>query len=309
MNEFKDGVRFLLRVLTRNPFVREVLLALAQSKLLPKFLWRRLPVETTFLVSLPNGNSFKYSAIADDAIARAIFWCGWDGWEPETMQVFYKLAQKSKLFLDIGANTGLFTLVTLAANPQAKVMAFEPVPQVYKRLLSHIEINGWSDRCQTKNLAVSNTVGETKLHIPFEDVPLSASLNPEGFRGYEGYLIDINVTRIDTICSPNEPIDLIKIDAEGFDDKVLEGMLQVLSNSAPNIIVECNYDGPCIAVETILKKFGYRFFHLRPEGPVAMNKIVPDENKLYRNYLCTVRDDWEEVKCLQPQAKTISSRR
>jgi hypothetical protein len=64
--------------------------------------------------------------------------------------------------------------------------------------------------------------------------------------------------------------------------------------------VECNYDGPFIAVETILNKFGYRFFHLRPEGPVAMNKIVPDENKLYRNYLCTVRDDWEEIKCLQP---------
>jgi FkbM family methyltransferase len=299
MNEFKDRIRFLLRVLTQNLFAREVLLAMAQSNLLPKAIWRRLPVETTFFVSLPNGNSFKYSAIADDAIARAIFWRGWDGWEPETMRIFYKLAQKSKLFLDIGANTGLFTLVTLAANPQAKVMSFEPVPHVYKRLLSHIEMNGWLDRCDVKNLAVSNTVGETKLHIPFEDVPLSASLNPQGFRGYEGYLIDIDVTTIDTICSQNEPIDLIKIDAEGFDDKVLLGMYRILSNSAPTIIVECNYDGPFLAVETILSQFGYRFFHLRPEGPILMNKIVPDEKKLYRNFLCTVHEDWEELKSQQ----------
>lgn len=300
MNKFKDRIRFLLRVLTRNPFARAVLLALSQSKLLPKSIWRRLPVETTFLVALPNGNSFKYSAIANDAIARAIFWCGWDGWEPETMHIFYKLAQKSNFILDIGANTGLFTLLALATNPQAKVMAFEPVTHVYQRLLYHLEINGWSDRCEAKNLAVSNSIGKTKLHIPFEDVPLSASLNLQGFRGYEGYLVDIDVTTIDAVYSQKQPIELIKIDAEGFEDKVIQGMEQVLSYSTPNLIIECNSDGPFKAVETILSKFGYRFFHLRPEGPVAMHQIFPDKNNLYRNYFCTVRDDWEQVKCLQP---------
>lgn len=299
MNKFKQGVRFLLRVLTRNSFARSVLLAMSQSKLLPKLIWRRLPIETTFLVSLPNGNSFKYSAIADDAIGRVLFWGGLDAWEPETIHVFYKLAQKSNRVLDIGANTGLFTLLALAANSQAKVISFEPVPNVYQRLVSHINLNGWSDRCQAKNQAVSNQVGETKLHIPFEDVPLSASLNPQGFRGYKGYLIDIPVTTIDAVCSHNQPIDLIKIDVEGFEDKVLQGMEQVLLHSTPTLIIECNSDGPFLAVETLLKKLGYRFFHLRLEGPVAMNRIVPDEKKLYRNFLCTVHEDWKELRSQQ----------
>lgn len=295
MTQLKEVVRSLLRRVGENTYARTLLLSLARSGLLPKSIWQRLPVERTFLVPLQGKQSFKYSTIANDRIGRGLFWQGVDAWEPETIPVFYKLAQKSNLFLDIGANTGLFTLLALAANTNSKVISFEPVPHVYERLVANVKMNGWSERCQPHNQAVLNTVGETRLHVPFGDVPLSASLHPQGFRGYKGVLIDIPVTTIDAVCSKNKHIDLIKIDVEGLEDKVLEGMQQILSDSAPTIIIECNPDSPFLAVESVLAKFGYHFFHLRAEGAVAINKIVPDEKGLYRNFLCTVHDNWEEL--------------
>jgi len=281
MTQFKNFVRAILRALAQTNFTNLTLLALAKANFLPQWIWRRLPVEKTFLVLLPNRQSFRYSAIANDGIGRVLFWRGLNAWEPETISIFYNLAQRSNLVLDIGANTGIFTLLACAANNNAKVISFEPVPSIYERLVSHAKMNEWEDRCQVRNEAVSNIIGAAKFHVPFGDVPKSASLEPQGFRGNKGILIDVPVTTIDAIISENEQVDLIKIDVEGFEDKVLEGMQRVLANSAPNIIVECNPDGPFLAVETILTRFGYRFFHMCGEKLVAVDKIIPDEKEIY----------------------------
>jgi len=295
MIKLKDWMRSLLNIVNQNSFTRNCLLQMAKFGLLPKFIWKRLPVERMFLVSLSKEQNFKYAATANDYVGNYLFWRGVESYETETIRVFQKLAQRSNLILDIGANTGLFTLVALAANLNSKVISFEPVLNTYERLVTQVKINGWENRCHTYNQAVSNIVGETKLHVPLgECLALSASLNPDGFRGYEGFLIDIPVTTIDTLCS-NEHIDLVKIDVEGFEDKVLEGMQQVLSNSAPDLIIECNCDGPFLNIENLLAKFGYQFFHLRAAGPVAVDKIVPDEKQLYRNFLCSVRHDWSRL--------------
>jgi FkbM family methyltransferase len=207
------------------------------------------------------------------------------------MQIFYKLAQRANLVLDIGANTGVFTLLACVANPNCRVIAFEPVPRVFYRLQENIKINKWDTQCEIRREGVSDTSGYTHIHVPDGDLPTSASLHRQGFRGYGGTLIKVPVTTIDDICLAGMRIDLVKIDVEGFEDKVLKGMQRNLLASTPTIIVECNPDGPFQTVEAMLKMFGYRFFHLRVEGPIAVDKITPDKSGKYRNVLCTVHDD------------------
>jgi hypothetical protein len=108
----------------------------------------------------------------------------------------------------------------------------------------------------------------------------------QGFRGANGELIAVPVTTVDAACLEHGRVDLVKIDAEGFEDKVLEGMLRVLTTHQSMVIVECLPDGPYKAVQDILARFGYRFFHLRESGPVPMADIVPDMTERYGNYLC-----------------------
>jgi FkbM family methyltransferase len=265
------------------------LLGFAKLNLLPQLIWKRLPVEKEFHVSLPDGKTFIYSSVANDAIGRALYWGGLQAFEPETTQIFYKLAQNSNLIIDVGANTGVFSLLACAANQNCCVVSFEPVPRIFDRLAHNIKLNGWENRCQVRSEAVSNITGCTKLHVPYGILPTSASLNIQGFRGLSGYLLDVPVVTLDKLCLENGKVDLVKIDVEGFEDKVLEGMQRILARFAPTIIIECHLDGPILAVESILKQVGYHLFHLCSKGPVAVKKITPDAKEKYRNYICTIQ--------------------
>ncbi len=132
-------------------------------------------------------------------------------------------------------------------------------------------------------MAVSNFIGEAQFHVPFGDLPTSASLNPSGFRGFNGALIRVPVTTVDAIVGARE-VDLAKIDVEGFEDRVLEGMQTVLTKSHPTLLVECVPDGPHRRVEEILKDFGYYIYALRREGPARVERVAP-ERMYYENFM------------------------
>jgi len=283
----KKPVRAFLQLISKSATMRASLLRLSQNNLLPPKVWKRLPVELTFKVSVLGNGSFKYSSSLNDGIGRALYWRGLDEWEAETIQVFIKLVGASNTVLDIGANTGAFTLIACAVNKDARVIAFEPVPRINARLLNNVMVNSWQDRCMVRNEACSNTVGRTTFHVPFGDVPTSASLSVTGFRGYQGNVIEVPVTTVDEVCKNVERVDLVKIDVEGVEDKVLEGMQKTLAKFKPQLVIECNPDGPYREVDRILNGYHYRFYHLLPEGPVELPHISPDLRGIYRNYWCS----------------------
>lgn len=285
----------VLHGVTNNPVIRLALKKMISTGCVTDATYRRLPVEEAFPVRMPNGGSFIYSSVREDPIGRYLFW---ESWEAESTAVFQELAKRAKLVLDIGANTGLYTLLTCAANPDANVIAFEPVPRTHSRLVNNVMINGWMARCQIRPEAVSNATGSVKFHVPNTALPSCACLDPNGFKGYDGSLIDVNVTTVDAAIGKNARVDLVKIDVEGFEDKVLEGMQRVMATSAPAIVVECIPDGPFGAVESIVKDFGYRIFHLQKERPAVVDRIVPDVDGLYRNFLCVPCDDWRDYRTI-----------
>jgi FkbM family methyltransferase len=240
-------------------------------------------VEVVFPVKLPDGRSFFYSATPNDVIARALYWRGLKDWESETIPVFYKMAQSAQIVLDIGANTGFYTLLACTANPNARVIAFEPVPRVYEKLMEHIRINHFDDRCEAHRMAVSNFVGTAQMHIPFGDLPTSASLNTDGFRGFSGTLVEVPVTTVDAVMG-DKPVDLAKIDVEGFEPQVLEGMQMTLRRFRPALFIECLPDGPYREVEEILKNLGYQIYLLSHNGPIQVEQVVP-RRMYHENFL------------------------
>jgi FkbM family methyltransferase len=274
------------RHVTANASVRSMLRTAAHAGLLPGSVWKRLPVETTFTVDVTRSGRFRYSSLPADAIGRALFWRGASAWEAETVKVFLRLVEDAALYVDVGANTGAYVLIACAVNPRVRVMAFEPVPFIFDRLCNNVVLNGWPDRCWMRKEAVADVVGTTTFHVPSGGLPTSASLDPRGFRQTPGTLISVPVTTLDMVRAGTDKVDLIKIDVEGFEDKVLDGMPRVLEDDRPTIIVECNPDGPYRAVEATLARSGYRFFHVRDRGLVEMNRIVPDATERYRNYVC-----------------------
>lgn len=291
MSAFKGLIRAFLRSLTSCSVVRDSLRPLAQAGLLPEAVWKRLPVEVVFKASFSGECSFLYSSTVDHGIGRSLFWRGLKSFQPETSQVFARLAKTSDVVLIVGANTGLYALLACAINPTCKVVCFEPVPGTYEKLVENMVMNGWQERCDLRREAVSNESGLTKLHVPSYNYPGAASLNPDGFRGYKGTVIEVPVTTADAVCSRLSRVDLVLIDVEGFEDRVLEGMRETIDRFKPAIILECLPDGPFRAVDSRLRSLGYQFLHLREEGPVLVSEIVPDSSERYLNYLCTLKRD------------------
>lgn len=283
-------LRGIQRGLSRCPRLLGACRPLGRAGLLPVGIWTRIAIEFPFDVRMPRGARFRYRSAFGDQIGRALFWRGLEGYEPETMRVLLRLARSSRLFLDIGANTGVHSLAVCAANRECRAYAFEPVPSVFARLKTNLEANGLEGRCTAVMAAVAERSGTTLLHVPRTAVPTSASLNPDGFRGCKGEVIRTNATTVDEILPAEAAVDLAKVDVEGFEDRVLLGMQRQLEQFRPDLIVECNADGPRDDVERILRRFGYRFFQLLPRGAVERRRLEPDRRERWRNYLCTGRE-------------------
>jgi len=253
-----------------------------------------------FSVFMPDGKSFRYCSRADDGLGRWLFWKGLD-YEAETLSIFYQIAARSELVIDVGSHTGIYTLLACCSHAQSQVIAFEPVPGNFARLDKNVRVNGWSGRCHLYQSAVSSEQSTVTLFIPKNaTLALDASIESTDL---DRQKISVPVTTIDHICA-GQRVDLVKIDVEGSEAKVLEGMQTVLSNSKPIIVIECLPSGPVKKIQTILAEHGYSFFHLKPEGPVSVDHIAGDYT--FRNCLCFpnrsrgILSDWlDHVACIQ----------
>lgn len=126
-----------------------------------------------------------------------------------------KFLPQNAVVLDIGANEGDFAAICKKACTSVKLVVIEPQKELEEKLL---KILGPNDLCIWK--AVSNFVGVSAFNrksIGDRKASLSSTKNP--------HEMNVEVTSVDQICEEYNPrrINLLKIDTEGNDFKVLLG--------------------------------------------------------------------------------------
>jgi FkbM family methyltransferase len=148
--------------------------------------------------------------------------------------------------VDIGAHVGTWTL-RLALFCK-RVVAFEPHLLAYKTLLKNLEINRINN-VVAENLAVWNKSKGIKLSLykyPSHSSPLEK--HPmESQTGEKLNEVDVQAISLDDYLKKNDyQIDLIKIDVEGGEVRVVEGAVNTINKFRPNMCIEThskeNYD-------------------------------------------------------------------
>lgn len=176
-------------------------------------------------------------------------------YESETTRIILDQLKPGGVFVDVGANHGFFTIIAgLRVGSSGSVYAFEPNPAVLRQLERHVEENGLQGSVHSLGIALSNEDGGTlKLFLsqdsynsglssilPLEDKVQGGQLNLSRFvqaprRSFDAWAAGADLRRI----------DLMKIDVEGAEELVLDGMVRTLKDNPPGaIIIETTANGP-----------------------------------------------------------------
>jgi len=129
-----------------------------------------------------------------------------------------------KCVCDVGAHIGLFTLRISKQASNSKIIAIEPNPINFKFLVKNISINGLEDRVHALNVAVGKRKERAVLYLSKVSRG-DSSMKRWHDTGTDGVLI-VDVIPLDDVLFKLEMgvCDLIKIDVEGMESEVLEGL-------------------------------------------------------------------------------------
>lgn len=145
--------------------------------------------------------------------------------------------QPDDLFVDIGANSGSYTILACAAIG-AKGYCFEPVPSTFGRLLDNLRINNLCERVDARNIGLSDREAELSF-TSSEDTANHIVADDERPSG----VVRVKVLPLDDIMDGQSP-SMLKIDVEGFETPVLAGACHTLAKPGlHSVIMELNGSG------------------------------------------------------------------
>jgi FkbM family methyltransferase len=161
-------------------------------------------------------------------------------WEIWITQLFSRVIQPGWNCIDIGANCGYYTLLMadLVGN-SGRVLAVEPNPTLASLVDRSIQVNGFKPYTEVIAKAASNRVGETtQLCVPDELLGNATIYHPTAsdVQNLPSHYFSITTTTVDELAKSLSHVDFIKIDTEGAEWLIWQGMQETLSKN-PNLII------------------------------------------------------------------------
>lgn len=199
--------------------------------------------------------------------------------EPETARAFAALVTPGATVLDIGANIGQYTLMAaVRVGPAGRVHAFEPTPPVAASLARNVALNRFT-WVAVNALAVSDTSGMTRLSLH----PKAPDINSIVGQRAPGPSIEVPTITLDEYVATRDipRVDLIKLDVEGAEPRVLRGGRALLTRpDGPLLFVEVNPEaleaGGTSAEEVygLLRECGYTWYPIEAHDQYGYCNII-----------------------------------
>ena len=192
----------------------------------------------------------------------------------EEMDAFLLLTAGRQRLLDVGALHGVFSLAFTGANPERRAVAVDASPVAFARLLYNIHHNV-PQQVTAVECALSSQSGTVAMHYEWEHAVAA------GTRGENaGRTIQMVCETGDDLCRRlNFEPDVVKIDVEGHEIKVLKGLDATIAASRPLIFLEVHplrirqEQDSLQDLLSILERWRYGVFHL-DGGEVGADELV-----------------------------------
>lgn len=219
-----------------------------------------------------------------EMVARTTAAGGWQSFERPMPEFFHRACRASSgVIIDVGANSGFYSLLAAAARRDIRVLAIEPDPLVRPILHHNIRLNWLDRRIKTLPIALSDRPGVAELFIPSRDhglIEKSSSLE-RTFKPSHSEVVRVETDTIDglrrRLLGGSRKVGVIKIDVEGHETAVLEGATATIRIDRPLIFVELLPQANFPWVNELLREHDYRDMPLRnSDRPVAGMTVAFD---------------------------------
>ncbi|GMA25070.1 hypothetical protein GCM10025864_28290 [Luteimicrobium album] len=211
----------------------------------------------------------------DDLVAAVTFWFGPNAYETLSTAVFSTLAARAELVLDVGAHTGIFSLVAGASSPDVVVHAFEVVDRIARRTRTNVRLSGLETRVHVHAVGVSSEPGVLTLHHN-DAVPLATGSSFERFADRDAAkgaaTSEVEVTTLDTwwAAEGRPHVALMKLDVERHESHVLAGARELLTAEQPALLAEVLSRDDFATLYALLGERGYtRAWHVDDDAGLA----------------------------------------
>ena len=150
-----------------------------------------------------------------------------------------KKLRQGDVFIDVGANIGLWTLVAASSvGTNGRVFSFEPNPATFEKLVYNVRLNARCSLVEVYQEAVSREDGLASFACESQH-------NVSAISSYcsNGDVIRVRTRALDFLLAKEsvaEHLVGIKIDAEGHELEALEGAERLIEKRSPWLIVEFN---------------------------------------------------------------------
>jgi FkbM family methyltransferase len=246
---------------------------------------------------VPYGMAFDLDPEEPSQKTVLDFFNGGNFYEPDISNVLLRVLKPGDLFVDVGANIGIFSvLARLLVGDTGNAVAFEPAEKNLLQLRRNLELNGMTDVATVPKI-VSNRPGTADLFLCSDNGGGHSIWPPGNFPPNErsrqsSEAVPTDVTTLDIALAelmPGRAPKLIKIDTEGAEQMVLEGAERLLSSgNTPFIIGELHEFGLSQlghsqdSLRRHMQVRGYETFILFRNG--ALPKYLPPATRLRSKY-------------------------
>lgn len=271
----------------RIPFKRQIFTVVKTFVTPSERVYKHLHFQDDFCVRVDQSHSFRMRHGGLE-LENTLFWVGPSGgWEKNSMSIWIKLVKNAEVIFDIGANTGYYSLVAKALNPQAKIYAFEPIAESFHSLKYNNQLNQFDIVCF--DCAASDTDGEAKIYSAPDDF-YAVTLNKKYLdnKDISSVPTSIRAVRLDTLIKQQNigKIDLIKLDVETFEAEVLEGLGEYLDKFRPTLLIEILNDDVGRRIEELIKGKGYLYFNIDEETSSIRHVEQITKSDFYNYLIC-----------------------
>jgi FkbM family methyltransferase len=220
--------------------------------------------EPAFLLRVPA--KFRSSGGTSAFVLR-------EDYEPE-YRLLLRILRPGMVFVDVGSNAGAFSFAaSRMVGAKGCVLAFEPGPNCYRLLSESVRLNQFAN-VRIFNQALSNVNGKAELFMHYGK---ENSLGLGRSESQDVVSIPITTMTLQHIYDQQslDRLDFIKIDAEGAQQLVIEGAIELIKTHLPSFLIKNNI-GACRRLElepsggfNHLRNLGYQFASATRNGTVC----------------------------------------